>query len=505
MAGPHVGLPLQTAGERTRASIATSWRWLAAAAVLLPLANGRNTIAIAAWLAPVFMLRFLRGGGARRFLAAFPVMAAAWAFQFRGMVPAPQPFLAYAWISYGICLLLPYVPDRVLRPRLSGFLSTLAFPCAAMGFDYLLSLLPYGSWGSPAYTEYGNLPLMQLASITGIYGITFLMAWFAAVLNWAWDRGFEVRQVRGGVLAYVAVLAAVVCLGSIRLMVAPPGPTIRIASLTRDLEQFPNADIARRVFSGQLTPDQMRQVRDWSRALDENLLRRAAREADAGAQIVFWGETNAYVVPADEAWLLGRASDLAREKHIYLGAATAIWHYGEPRPLENAFVLFDPDGRQAWRFLKAHPVPGGEAAISRRGDGRLPFTNAPFGRLSGAICFDADSVQLLQQAGRGEADIVLVPSNDWRAIDPWHTQMAVFRAVEQGVNLVRHTSNGLSVAVDYQGRVRGAMDHYEVSRDRVLVAELPVHGVRTIYSRAGDMFSWLALAGLVALAVRSRF
>jgi apolipoprotein N-acyltransferase len=83
--------------------------------------------------------------------------------------------------------------------------------------------------------------------------------------------------------------------------------------------------------------------------------------------------------------------------------------------------------------------------------------------------------------------------------------MAVFRAVEQGVNLVRHTSNGLSMAVDYQGRVRGAMDHYEVSRDRVLVAELPVHGVHTIYSRAGDMFSWLALAGLVALAVRSRF
>jgi apolipoprotein N-acyltransferase len=61
------------------------------------------------------------------------------------------------------------------------------------------------------------------------------------------------------------------------------------------------------------------------------------------------------------------------------------------------------------------------------------------------------------------------------------------------------------VAVDYQGRVRAAMDHYEVTGDRVLVAELPVRGVRTIYSRAGDLFSWLALAGLAALAVKSRF
>jgi apolipoprotein N-acyltransferase len=432
-------------------------------------------------------------------------MVAAWAFQFRGMVPAPQPFLTYAWIGYGLCLLLPFIPDRLLWPRLSGFTSTLAFPCAAMGFDYLLSLLPYGSWGSPAYTEYGNLPLMQLASITGIYGITFLMAWFAAVFNWVWDHGFDVRRVRGGVLAYGFVLVAVLGFGSIRLMVPPPGPTVRIASLTRDIEQFPNADISRRFWSGQLTPDEIRQVRDRSRALDEDLLHRAAREADAGARIAFWGEANSYVLPADEAWLLGRASDLAREKQIYLGIGNALWHYGEPRPLENTFVLFGPDGRQAWRFLKAHPVPGGEAAITRRGDGRLPFTSAPFGRLSGAICFDADSVQLLQQAGQGEADIVLVPSNDWRAIDPWHTQMAVFRAVEQGFNMVRHTSNGLSVAVDYQGRVRGAMDHYEVTRDRVLVAELPVRGVRTIYSRAGDLFSWLALAGLAALAVKSRF
>jgi apolipoprotein N-acyltransferase len=80
--------------------------------------------------------------------------------------------------------------------------------------------------------------------------------------------------------------------------------------------------------------------------------------------------------------------------------------------------------------------------------------------VTSVICFDADSVQLLQQAGDGAADLVLIPSNDWREIDPRHTQMAVFRAVEQGFNMVRHVSNGFSAAVDYQGRVRGVMDHY---------------------------------------------
>ena len=127
--------------------------------------------------------------------------------------------------------------------------------------------------------------------------------------------------------------------------------------------------------------------------------------------------------------------------------------------------------------------------------------DTPYGRLSSVICFDADSVQLLHQAGRGRADLVLIPSNDWRAIDPWHTQMAVFRGIEQGFNTVRHVSGGLSVATDYQGRIRGLMDHYQTPSERQLVAEVPTKGVQTIYSRVGDLFSWLALAGLAGLAL----
>jgi apolipoprotein N-acyltransferase len=100
------------------------------------------------------------------------------------------------------------------------------------------------------------------------------------------------------------------------------------------------------------------------------------------------------------------------------------------------------------------------------------------------------------------ADIVLDPSNDWRAIDPWHTQMASLRAIEQGVNLVRHTSNGLSAAYDYQGRRLSAMDHYQTS-DYDMVSEVPTQGVRTLYSRFGGWFAWLCLAVFLDLAIRA--
>lgn len=117
------------------------------------------------------------------------------------------------------------------------------------------------------------------------------------------------------------------------------------------------------------------------------------------------------------------------------------------------------------------------------------------------ICFDADFPRLLAQAGALRADLVLDPSNDWPAIDPWHTHMASYRAIEQGVNFVRHTSQGLSAAYDYEGRSLATMDHYSAT-DRTMVSQVPTRGVRTLYSVLGDWFAWTSLAGLVLLVVK---
>jgi len=97
---------------------------------------------------------------------------------------------------------------------------------------------------------------------------------------------------------------------------------------------------------------------------------------------------------------------------------------------------------------------------------------------------------------------LLDPSNDWCAIDPWHAQMASFRAIEQGVNLIRQTSNGLSAAFDYQGRRLAAMDHFQTA-DYAMVSQVPTRGVQTVYSLLGDWFAWACLAALAVLTVLS--
>jgi len=116
------------------------------------------------------------------------------------------------------------------------------------------------------------------------------------------------------------------------------------------------------------------------------------------------------------------------------------------------------------------------------------------------ICFDGDFPQLLAQAGALRADIMLDPAKDWRAIDPLHTRMASFRAIEQGFNLIRQTSQGRSAAYDYQGRLLASMDHFHTA-DYAMVSQIPTRGVRTIYSLLGDWFAWACIAALVMLTI----
>jgi len=481
------------------------WIPLIAALILLPFANGAHVIALTAWLAPLFLLRFTR---AQRVIVGLPLVlaaqVAALAIQYRGMVPFPTPVYVVVMLFYGVCFTLPYLGDRLLSPRLPVFAGTLVFPLIGTSIEYLLSLGPFGSWFATGYSQYGDLALLQMLSVTGLWGVTFLIGWTAAAGNALWEEWNISRRVPGVATMCALLVIGVMLAGGARLALFPPaGKTVRVATLSRiDSELHPDPKVVDRFFGHQpLTSEEIATIRERSAAIDNDLLNRSEREAKAGARIIFWGEANAPVLKEDEKDLIRRGGIVAQRNNIYLGMVLASWHLETTPPLENKIVLIQPNGTPAWEFFKAHPVPGGEAAISIRRDGKLRALDTPYGRLSSVICFDADFPQLLAQAGRLRTDLLLDPSNDWKAIDPWHTRMASFRAVEQGFNLVRHTSQGLSAAFDYQGRQLASMDHYLTS-DRVLVAQVPTEGTRTLYALLGDWFAWVCLAGLPAVLIR---
>ena len=491
---PRQGGPAALAGPR-------SWLWLATAAALLLFSNGANTVPLAAWLAPVFVLRFVRGQTLKVGLpVAYLLLVAAFAFQFRGMVPIPGVGYYIFLIVWGTPLVLPYIIDRLLAHRLSGLTASLVFPTAWAATEYVLSRGPYGTWGAVAYSQYGNLALLQILSVAGLWGVTFLIGWFAAVCNWLWEEGLDSKRARAGAWLCAAAIASVMLLGGARMALFPPSSqAVRVASISkRKIEPELSDAVSGRLFEGQATSDDMDAIQRWATVMDNDLLARAEREMQAGAKIVFWGEANAPVLKEDEMAFVARGRGMATKYQVYFGMSLGVLNRGRAPSLENKLVLIQPNGQVAWEYNKAHPVPGPEAALQVRGDGKLRALDTPYGQVSSIICFDGDFPRLLAQAGALRTDVMLDPSNDWRAIDPWHTQMASFRSIEQGFNLIRQTSQGLSAAFDYQGRRLAAMDHYQTT-DYAMVSQVPTRGVRTIYARLGDWFAWLCLAGLAYL------
>ena len=131
-------------------------------------------------------------------------------------------------------------------------------------------------------------------------------------------------------------------------------------------------------------------------------------------------------------------------------------------------------------------------------DGRVPVVQTKDGRMSTVICQDGAFPEFVRQAGQQSADVLIVPVNDWRAIKTIHAQMDGFRAIENGMAVVRAAASGISAAYDPWGRALGMADYFAPG-DGVLVAQVPVAGIRTLYVRTGDLFAWLCVATCAAM------
>ena len=461
--------------------------------------SGKWATPLAAWLAPVFLLHFARSQSTAVAVGgvALALFVSVWLAN-RGVIPVPG--LASVAISALIALatLAPYIADRLLAPRISGVAATLVFPLAWAAMEFAASRWsPYGTWGAVAHSQYGNLPLMQLVSVSGVAGIGFLVAWFASVVVSAWSRSAEPLAGQQALLIYAAVWSVVMLGGGARLAFsATPEKSVRVATIGWPEGILAPADWMRTIAPGYANEDR-ESLRAGFTRINEHFFDATRREAQAGAKIVVWPEANAMTFADDEAALLDRARQLAREQAIDLLIGMAVVHVGSDRRFENKAVLIDPQGQVALSYTKAIPVPGFEARVSRAGKRQLLTHASAHGRVTTAICFDLDFPHFIRQVGQAEADLLLVPASDWEAIKSLHFEAAVFRAIENGVPMVRATRWGLSGVVEPYGRVLAQLDPFiEGARD--MVVQLAPGGVRTIYARWGDWFGWTALVVAVS-------
>ncbi len=462
--------------------------WLVLGAALLVVSGMRYSVAPLAWVAPVPWLIYLRRtGGWRSRLALAAAMQVGALIQVACIVTDPVPLVFAPMFSVPMALGASalYITWDALRRRAGEGWGLVLFPSLAVLGEWLAaSGSELGSWGAAAYTQLDNLSLLQTTSLLGLSGISWLMAAVAVVIAAGID-GERDRRWRRAAAAAALLVAAAHLYGAVRLSRAERLPLVTVAAVVSDLG----------LDGGGLPPAQ--ELAEAERAL----LERSALAMERGAELVAWNEGAVAVRPEDEAAFVERAQAVARA-----GGADLVIAYVVPldgmRRFENKYLWLTPDG-PVQTYHKLHPVPG-EGSVA--GDAPAAVLERPYGRVSGAICYDYDFPSVGRAHAEGGAGLVVVPSSDWRGIDPYHTRMAAVRGIEGGFSVLRPVRWATSGAYDAYGRARATMSWFE-DGERTMLARVPATRVSTLYGRIGDVLPLLSaalvLAG-VAAAARGR-
>ncbi len=407
-----------------------------------------------------------------------------------------------------------------------AFFAAVAWVALEMMIARFLSGFPWNLLGS---SQFRLVPLIQIASVAGVYGVSFLLVWSSVALLCAVSR---VIHTPGGKAAWAADMAlpmlavALAFGGGYRniLQAGPPQPArnpLRLALVQPSIPQ---------TLIWEPTNDDLR---------FQELLALSARALETPADLLIWPEA---AVPKllrydqdtfdavtsfarrHKVWMIIGADDAEprRERNPATGKQEADYY--------NSSFLISPEGRVAESYKKRALVIFGEYVplsnwlgflklFTPMEDGftpgkrPVPFRMAdPAVEVSVLICFEDVFPHLAREYVTDDTDfLVNLTNNGWfgEGAAQWqHAASALFRAVENGRSLIRCSNNGLTCWVDRHGRLR------EVFRDPqgsvygkgFLRVDIPMRDrppVATFYNRHGDVFGWVCV-GVALLALLTR-
>lgn len=401
-------------------------------------------------------------------------------------LPLPA-FVAIAAVSALVVGGLVLIARAAARQWINAAAAALVFPVLYAALSFAFSRTAYdGTWDNPAYRMSGLLPLLQIASVTGIWGIAFAMTLPASGIALAWYRAESARPWRAAAGVPLAIFGGVLLFGVARLAMAPRTPSVRVAMIASD-----------RKLAYSRTTDQ-------SKAADllSFYASQVPRAAAQGARVVVLPEKIVGVTSEDRSALVKLLSAAASSSHVWLIAG--VNEIGRT-PKVNAAWILSPEGALVGEYHKHYFVRGFEDGY-QAGD-RIYAISAPWGRTGVAICKDLDYPWFIRGYGEAGVRLILVPAWDWQGPNAViHERMALVRGVENGFALARSAKTGFVTAHDAFGRTLASNSTF-AEDPAMAVADVPLGPGATIYSRFGDWFGWLCVAVslgiLVIVLVRS--
>jgi apolipoprotein N-acyltransferase len=376
-----------------------------------------------------------------------------------------------------------------------GVAGLLVAPAAWVGTEFLRGVLFGGfPWVPLGNSQVTMLPVAQLASLLGVYGLSALVALINVLVACALLTTGRRRLT--AIVAGVVILAVVAGWGTWRIgdgALLRAGTPVRVGLVQGNIAQEDkwNPSEARRIFTTYIA-----------------MTRDAARR---GAQFILWPESSTPFMFEEHVEGGETIRALAREVGApVLFGSDQIERQPVPRMFNSAFLVA-PDGTTSGVYRKIHLVPFGEyipgkalisfvsplvQSLAEFAPGTSMVLLPVNGHLaSTAICYEVVYPSLVREAVLQGSELLTTITNDaWygQSSAPYqHFAMASMRAIEQGRYLARAANTGISGIVDPYGRV---VEQSALFEQVGLVGEARFLTVRTLYSRIGDLVAYLALA-----------
>ena len=513
--------------------------------LLLALAFPRPALYPLGWIALVPLLVAVRGATAgvaivRGYLCgvAFFAVLLYWIAQVVVTYGGLTWFLGFVSLSILVLYLSTYFAlFGVLVAgwtRRFGWRALLMSPVLWVGLELVRGRLMGGfPWGNIGSSQSPNLPLLQSASLGGVYAVSFLvvMANVGTTLLLFPGRSGSLRT-RGTGAMLLAVFLAVQLAG--------------VAVLRRADDTDVSSD---RVRVGVVQAN-VSQEKKWDRTASgmivNDLLKMTLRAAESGVDIIVWPESSspltfrrpvpvpgegvdAYRIEAVGAFA-DRVTGLARNHAVELIAGSVDYRLGDEGLVAyNSAFLIDADGNLGPTYDKVHLVPFGEyvplqrilffvdrmvqGAIANFAAGeRLAPLPTRAGPAATVICYEAVFPALVRDISRDAAFIVNITNDAWfgTSAGPYqHLASAVVRSVENRRYMVRAANTGISAFIDPYGRI---VDSAPLGEKALLFGFIVPRHDRSLYARTGDVLAWscvilttLSLAALSAAFSRSGY
>jgi apolipoprotein N-acyltransferase len=398
-----------------------------------------------------------------------------------GVLGIPQLVVVRILISLALMFTLAVLLYRALLQRGAYWSALLALPSFWVSFEYLLNLAsPHGTFGSLAYSQLSFLPFLQLASVTGPWGLTFLLLLFPTALAIGLHlRATAARRALNVAGVSVAAVAAALVFGAVRLAVPQPGPSVRVGLIASDAP-------GRRQVADEGAP---------TAQLFSAYANEVATLAAKGAQVIVLPEKLGVAVDpgtSDSDALFQSLADKTR-----ISIVVGMVHASGPAKYNQA-RMYMPQG-SVLSYDKEHMLPPFESMF--KPGTSLALVSQPSGIWGVEICKDMDFTQLSRRYGHAGAGLMLVPAWDFDLDRLAHGHMALMRGVESGFSVVRAARRGYLTVTDSRGRIL-AETASNSAPFATLLADVPTVHVNTLYLRFGDWFAWLALALLAITLVQ---